>query len=162
MAWGKRDGGDGCLGRLALVLALLALALAWMAYKRTGGSLDTLLKSPWGDIGGVISPGEEEKAAGDEDRGFDLIAEARARLEKHRGEVEAVRNLEEVRADVEEIREDLRRTYEGASASTRERWTQVDRDLERLERQVRNGSQQAAETLDATVERLKRWRGDER
>ena len=162
MAWGKRSGeGGGCLGKLALVLALLALALAWMAYKRTGGSLDTLLQSPWGDVRGALGPGEEE-AAGDEDRGFDLIAEARARLQGRRGEVAAERNLEEVRADIEKTREDLRRTYEGASASTRERWRQVDQDLERLETQVRQGSRQAVETLDSAVERLKRWRGEER
>jgi hypothetical protein len=161
MAWGKRSSdGGGCLGKLALVLALLALALAWMAYKRTGGSLDTLLKSPWGDVRGALGPGEE--ASESEDRGFDLIAEARARLQARRGEVAAERNLKEVGADVEKIREDLRRTYEGASASTRERWRQVDGDLERLGAQVRQGSRQAVETLDSTVERLKRWRGDER
>lgn len=161
MAWGKRSDGGGCLGKLALVLALLALALAWMAYRRTGGNLDTLLKQPWEEARGSLGV-EEERAARDEDEGIDLIAEARARLLERRGEVAGERNLKQVGADIQKIREDLRQTYEGASASTRERWRQVDGDLERLEAQVRQGSRQAVQTLDSTVERLKRWGGDER
>ena len=161
MAWGKRNEGGGCLGKLALVLALLALALAWSAYRRTGGNLDTLLTHPWEAARGALGTGEEGTAR-DDDHGFDLIAEARARLLEHRGEVAAERNLEQVGSDVGKIRDDLRRTYEGASASTRERWRQVDGDLERLEAQVRQGSRQAVQTLDSTVARLKRWRGEER
>jgi hypothetical protein len=46
MAWGrKREGGGGCVGLLALLLAVLALLVAWAAYKRTGGEIGNVLKT---------------------------------------------------------------------------------------------------------------------
>lgn len=167
MAWGKRSGGDGCMGRLALVLAVLALILAWMAYRRTGGDLDTLLQAPWkagrealGREAGVPAGADGEAGeAGWRER----LAEARARLLENRGEVEAERNLEQVRQDIESIRRDLRSTFAGASEVTQttlERWRQVDADLERLQSQVRDGSNQAVETLDSVADRLRSWGQD--
>ncbi len=46
MAWGRKreSGGGGCVGVLALLLAILALLVAWAAYKRTGGELGNVLK----------------------------------------------------------------------------------------------------------------------
>ena len=38
MAWGrKREGGGGCVSLLALLLALVALVVAWAAYRPAGG-----------------------------------------------------------------------------------------------------------------------------
>jgi conjugal transfer/entry exclusion protein len=73
--------------------------------------------------------------------------------------VAAERNLDQVRKDIESIRRDLRASFDGASEVTQatlERWRQVDADLERLQTQVRDGSNQAVETLDSVADRLRR------
>lgn len=168
MAWGKRSGGDGCMGRLALVLAVLALILAWMAYRRTGGDLETLLRAPWeagrATIEGRSGDGSEAPAAESGEAGWRArLAEARAKLLENRGEVEAERNLDQVRKDIENIRRDLRTSFDGASEVTQatlERWRQVDAELERLQTQVRDGSNQAVDTLDSVADRLRSWGQD--
>ncbi|HEX2223466.1 MAG TPA: hypothetical protein VHN15_04585 [Thermoanaerobaculia bacterium] len=139
------------MGRLALVVALVALALAWLAYLRTGGSLETLVNQPW-----RAGSTEAEAPAGWRAR----LAEARERLLENRGEVQAERNLDQVREDIESIRRDLRASFDGASETTLERWRQVDAELEQLQRQVRDGSNQAVQTLDSVADRLRSWTQD--
>ena len=40
MAWGrKRSEGGGCMARLALLVAIVALVFSWAAYRRSGGDL---------------------------------------------------------------------------------------------------------------------------
>ncbi|HEV2845500.1 MAG TPA: hypothetical protein VG477_11685, partial [Thermoanaerobaculia bacterium] len=76
MAWGKKKSGGNGVAWLALLLAVLALMLAWGAYKRTGGELRDL----WGDV------------TLDTSKGIDL-SEVQARLQRSRAEVQGQRNL---------------------------------------------------------------------
>lgn len=149
------------MGRLALVVALVALAVAWMAYLRTGGSLETLVNQPWraGGAGAEAPAGTTADASGN--TGWrDRLNAAREKLLENRGKVQAERNLEQVREDIESIRRDLRASFDGASETTLERWRQVDAELERLQRQVRDGSNQAVQTLDSVADRLRSWTQD--
>lgn len=139
MAWGKKKSGGNGVAWLALLLALAALLLAWGAYKRTGGELRDLLSD--------VTPAGAPK-------GIDL-SEVRARLQRHRPEVEGQRNLQRVRDDVAEIRANLERTYRDAGAGAREKWRDLDADLERLEGQLKDGSSKAVDSLDSALAKLR-------
>ncbi len=142
----------GGAGRLALLLAIVALLVAWAAYRREGGELKTL----WGDL--TRGTGERAQAAADAG-GEDFRAwlkRAQERLQSRRGDVEKERNLQEVRQDVADIRENLQRTYQDASAESKERWKSMDSNLERLQTELEEKSSKMLEELDATLEKMKR------
>ena len=141
MAWGRSCGGGGCASWLALVVSLAALFLSWSAYRRTGGTFD------------LVTQGVR-----DLDRGSDwrsALDKARERLQQHRPEVQDDRNLEQVRQDVEKIRESLARAFNNAGEA-KEKWRDLDANLERLEAQLREGGSKALATLDETVEKMKK------
>jgi hypothetical protein len=155
MADGKRSGGG--VARLALILAILALAVAWAAYRRQGGEVKTL----WRDLTGAA--GDRVRiTAGSE--GQDLrswLARARDQLERSRPEVEGERDLRQVREEVAEVRRNLRNAYRNAGAEAKTRWRSLDADLERLEAQLRKGGTKALETLDSALEKIKEETGRE-
>src|SRR6185295_121489 len=144
--------GGGGAAKLALLVAILALAVAWAAYRREGGELRTI----WSDL--TRSTSERAQVAADSD-GEDFRAwlkRAQERLQSRRGDVEKERNLQEVRKDVTEIRENLQRRYRDASAESKERWRSMDSDLARLQTEVEEKSSKMLEELDATLEKMKR------
>jgi DNA anti-recombination protein RmuC len=146
----ERSGGG--VARLALLLAILALAVAWAAYRREGGELRTL----WGDL--TRGTGERARTAADSD-GEDFRAwlkRAQARLQHRRSDVEKERNLQEVQRDVGELRENLQRKYRDASAGSKERWKSMDSNLERLQAELEEKSSKMLEELDATLAKMKR------
>src|SRR3954464_6912880 len=148
MAWGRKREGGGCVGWLALMLAVLALVVAWAAYKRTGGEVGTVLKDA-----GVESRGA---AGADSDltEWREDLAQARDRLLGRRAEVAGDRNLEQVRRDVEQVRTSLEQAYHKAGAA-KEQWKDVDADLQRLEAQLKEGGAKALATLDQTLAKLR-------
>ena len=133
MAWGKNSGGGGGIAWLALLISLAALFLSWKAYERTGGSLK--------DLDARVSVGEPEPADWREE-----LDRARERLTQ--GDLEP--------EEVARMRESLSRSFRDASADARRGWRELDSDLERLQRQLREGSSRAKETLDSAVEKMKR------
>ena len=152
MAWGaKRNGGGGCgTAGLALIIALLALWIAWSAYRRTGGSLDTLVANPLGAATVSAPPAEAEG-------GSDWRAElerARERLLNRRDEVQEDRDVEAVQRDIADIRAKLKRAWHGAGEA-QQKWKELDADLDRLQGQVRDGGRKARETLDDIVRKMK-------
>jgi chromosome segregation ATPase len=148
MAWGRKREGGGCVGWLALLLAGVALLVAWAAYKRTGGEIGTVLKDA-----GVQSRGaagaDSDLAEWQED-----LAQARDRLLGRRAEVAGDRNLEQVRRDVEQVRASLEQAYQKAGAA-KEQWKDLDADLERLEQQLKDGGSKALATLDQALAKLR-------
>jgi hypothetical protein len=87
MAWGRQKGNGGGVAWLALILALLALYVAWSAYRRTGGDLDQLAPLRSAE---TRAPAEDpvEGPAGD---WRDDLARARDRLLARRSDVEEER-----------------------------------------------------------------------
>lgn len=149
MAWGrKREGGGGCVGLLALLLAVLALLVAWAAYKRTGGEIGNVLKDA-----GVQSRGA---AGADSDlmEWREDLTQARDRLLGRRADVAGDRNLDQVRQDVEQVRTSLEQAYRKAGAA-KEQWKDLDADLQRLEGQLKEGGSKAVAALDRTVAKLR-------
>jgi chromosome segregation ATPase len=148
MAWGGKREGGGCVGWLALLLAGVALLVAWAAYKRTGGEIGTVLKDA-----GVQSRGaagaDSDLAEWQED-----LAQARDRLLGRRAEVAGERNLEQVRRDVEQVRASLEQAYHKAGAA-KEQWKDLDSDLQRLEGQLKAGGSKALDTLDQALAKLR-------
>jgi hypothetical protein len=107
MTWGQKKSGGGA-GRLALILSILALVLAWAAFRRTGGELGTL----WNDV--TRGAGDRVRIVADGSDAVERQAElarAQTRLLGRRAEVAGERNLEQVRREVAEIRGDLERSY---------------------------------------------------
>ncbi len=155
MAEAKRSGGAS---RLALILAILALAVAWAAYRREGGELKTL----WQDLTRGAG-GERVRVTGgsaDEDLRT-WLRNAQAKLERRRGEVAGERNLDDVRRDVAEIREKLESAYREGGSGARERWRELDGDLERLQGQLKEGGSKALAALDSALAKIRREAGEE-
>lgn len=148
------------MARLALLVAVVALVLAWAAYRRAGGEL----KDVWSDaarnsglhLGGLAADGTSGIG-----RQADLAA-AQTRLLDHRAEVAGDRNLEQVRRDVAEIRASLERAYDHAGGGARERWKGLDGELDRLEIQLKEGGSKALSTLDSALEKIRREAGEEK
>ncbi|MFY9823529.1 MAG: hypothetical protein WAM82_19260 [Thermoanaerobaculia bacterium] len=148
MAWGRKREGGGCVGWLALLLAGLALLVAWAAYKRTGGELGTVLKDAGIQDRGAAGA-DSDLAEWRED-----LAQARDRLLGRRAEVAGDHNLEQVRRDVEQVRASLEQAYHKAGAA-KEQWKDLDADLERLEGQLKDRGSKALATLDQTISKLR-------
>ena len=159
MAWGQKKSGGGA-GRLALILSILALLVAWAAYRRAGGEIGTL----WGDLTGLKGGGVRVSL----DKGSDAVerqselAQAQTRLLARRAEVAGERNLEQVRQEVTEIRASLERSYRNASAGAKEHWEDLDADLERLQGQLRQGGSKALDTLDSALAKIRDEAGEEK
>ena len=148
MAWGSKKGGGGGPAWLALLVALAALWIAWSAYRRTGGSFDTLVANP------LEAPKAELPAEAEEGDWRVALDRARERLLNRRDEVQEDRDLEAVQRDIAEIRATLERAWQGAGEA-KQKWQDIDAELERLQRQVRDGSAKAKETLDGLVQKMK-------
>jgi chromosome segregation ATPase len=148
MAWGSKKSGGGGPAWLALLVALVALWIAWSAYRRTGGSFDTLVANPL-EASRAELPAEAEE--GDWRAALDR---ARERLLSRRDEVEQDRDLDAVQRDIAEIRATLERAWRGAGEA-KEKWQDLDAELERLQGQVRERSEKAQATLDGLVQKMK-------
>lgn len=155
MAEPRRSGGG--VARLALLVAIVALAVAWAAYRRQGGELRTL----WSDLTRGASERVRATAdAGDEDLRT-WLERAQERLERRRTEVAGERNLEQVREDVADLRARLERASRDSGEVAKKRWRNLDADLERLEGQLKEGGSKALATLDAALEKIRREAGAE-
>ena len=146
MAWGRQKASGCGVAWLALVVALLALYVAWSAYRRTGGDLGQLVQ---------FERGEAEVPTAETADWRDSLEQARKRLLAWRPEVEDDGDVEAVRRDVAEIRANLERAYRGAGAEAREKWRTLDAELKRLEDQLREGSSRAKETLDSLLDKMR-------
>jgi hypothetical protein len=152
---GQRDGGGA--GRLALILAIVALLVAVAAYRREGGELKTLWRDLTGGAGGRVRI--TEGADGD----FSTwLAHAKERLERRRPEVAGGHNLEQAHDDVADLRAKLARAYRNSGAAAKEQGKSVDADLERLEAQLKEKSDKALAELDATLAKIKEEMGKEK
>lgn len=148
MAWGAKKGGGGGPAWLALIVALAALWIAWSAYKRTGGTLDTLVTLPAPEW----KAGPPEAGRGDW-RG--ALERARERLLDRRDDVGQDRNREQVQREIADIRATLERTYHDAGEGASDTWRDLDAQLERLGDQVREGSETAKGTMEDLLAKMK-------
>ena len=148
MAWGAKKRGGGGPAWLALIVALAALWIAWSAYRRTGGTFDTLFTLP---------VPERSVGAGDADSGDwrGALERARERLLDRRDDVGQNRNQEQVQREVAEIRATLERAYRNAGEGASDTWRDLDAQLGRLEDQVREGSAKAKGTMEDLLAKMK-------
>lgn len=149
MAWGSKKNGGGGPAWLALLVGLVALWLAGSAYRRTGGTLDTLVANPLAGGSVPALPAEAEEGGWRA-----ALDRARERLLSRRDEVREDRDLDAVQRDIAEIRVSLERAWRGAGEA-QEKWQDLDAELDRLQAQLSDKSSQAKETLDGLVQRMK-------
>ena len=132
-----RSGGGG-VAFLALIVSLVALFFSWKAYERSGGRIEDLKP-----LSTEVSVGDESppdwRAALDEAR--ETLDEARENLGGD---------------DVARVRERLARSFRHAGEGAKRGWRDLDSDLERLQGQLEKGSSRAKETLDETLDKMKR------
>jgi hypothetical protein len=130
--------GGGGVGWLALIVSLVALFFSWKAYERSGGRIEDLKV-----LGTEVSVGDESppdwRSALDEAR--ETLDEARENLGGD---------------DVARVRERLARSFRHAGEGAKRGWRDLDSDLERLQGQLEKGSSRAKETLDETLDKMKR------
>jgi hypothetical protein len=156
----RGSAGAGCIAWLALLLAAVALAVAWLAFQRTGGRLQDLQH-----VGGEAVAGAAERPlarardalglGGLEAERRTALAEAEARLAARRAELQANLGYAAARHEVESVRRDLARTFDNAGTAARLRWQELDGDLARLDQQLRERSSHAVATLDEVISRLR-------
>ena len=131
-----RNGGGGGVAWLALIVSLVALFFSWKAYERSGGRVGDILDTQ-------VSVGDESppdwRAALDEAR--ETLDDARENLGGD---------------DVARVRERLARSFRHAGEGAKRGWQDLDSDLERLQGQLEKGSSRARETLDETLDKMKR------
>jgi hypothetical protein len=135
----RSEGGGGGVAWLALIVSLVALFFSWKAYERSGGRVKDVL--------------DTEVTVGDESP-----PDWRAALE------EAQETLDDARENlggddvvrVREIREKLARSFRDTGEGAKRRWRELDSDLERLQGQLEKGSSRARETLDETLDKMRR------
>lgn len=134
---------NSTLGWIAVVLSVLALFLAWSAYNRTGTDVRTQ----------VMRTGEQAYDASRE--GLDSL-QAQVRLQELRADLASGVELENAEETVATVRQDLARAYQNSTEVTQEQWQEVQRDLDQLEDQLRNGSADALQTVEGLIERTQR------
>jgi hypothetical protein len=123
---------------LALIVSLVALFFSWKAYERSGGRLDDIkVLNTEVEVGDESPP--DWRAA---------LAEARETLDDARESLGG--------DDVARVREKLARSFEHAGEGARRGWRDLDSDLERLQGQLEKGGSRAKETLDETLDKMKR------
>jgi hypothetical protein len=155
MAWGNKKSGGNGMSCLALLVAVLALLVAWAAYKRTGGEMRTVLRDAGVQadrgLGGPVRDADTDWRAG--------LEHARERLLGRRSEVAGEdRNLARVQrnvAEIAEIRTNLERAYRNAGNGAKEQWRDLDANLERLQGQLKEGSSKALTTLDEVLSKIR-------
>jgi hypothetical protein len=145
---------------LALLLAVLALALAAAAYRRTGGQVDDWLHRSGDQLQDVLERplGRGGDEPGDSGAGNELrraVERAVDRLKAERQAVAAERDPGGVRREVEKVRTDLERAFSGAGGGARSRWQDLDSELGRLDQDLRSGSTRALGTLDRLLDNLR-------
>ncbi|MES1245879.1 MAG: hypothetical protein ABUT39_30005 [Acidobacteriota bacterium] len=130
-----RSGGGG-LAFLALIVSLVALFFSWKAYERSGGRIGDVLDTEV-EVGDESPP--DWRAA---------LDEARETLDKARENLEG--------DDVARVREKLARSFRNAGEGAKRGWRELDSDLERLQGQLEKGGSRAKETLDETLDKMRR------
>jgi hypothetical protein len=149
------------MGRLALLVAIVALVLSWAAYRRAGGELKDVVSDVTRGAASFHLGSLEDGGPAGVDRQADL-AQAEGRLLQHRAEVAGDQNLAKVERDVAEVRRNLERSYQNASEVARGRWRGLDSELNRLEAQLRQGGSKALASLDAAVSKIRDAAGEEK
>lgn len=144
-----KSGGGGGVAWLALIVSLVALFFSWKAWERSGGRIEDLKVLDTEVSVGDESPPDWRSA----------LDEAKEKLGAARDEIDSQGDLDKVKEDVARVRENLARSFRRAGDvgdSARRRWQDLDSDLERLEEQLEKGGSRAKETLDETLDKMKR------
>ncbi len=143
---GERRSGGG-VAWLALLISLAALFFSWKAYDRSGGRIGEDLENlnPRVSVGRETPPDWQAEI----DRARDRLAEARESLDDQGAD------LDKVRDDVARLRENLSESFRDAGDEARSRWKDLDKDLEGVQGELKEGGSRAKESLDRALDKLR-------
>jgi L-lactate utilization protein LutB len=65
--------------------------------------------------------------------------------------------MQEAAVVVSEIRDNLRQAFSEAAVMQREKWKTIDQTVEKLETQIKEKKEEAAETLSELIDDLEDW-----
>jgi translation initiation factor IF-2 len=126
------------LAVLALIIAIPALIIAWLAYNRSGQDLET-----------EISAQAQESV--EYTRQQIALLEARARILYIRTQLLTEENLDEAEQELAQVRSDLNEEFANARTEVKQQWQQIDTQLEDVEANLRTGT---AESIEAVRQAL--------
>ncbi|EKE11038.1 MAG: hypothetical protein ACD_15C00151G0016 [uncultured bacterium] len=134
---------SGIVAWIALLLALIAIFLAIAAFNRSGSDLDKILTQKTEEY-----KNEAEKIA--------IKTEARAELIALRGKIEGAQAGEGVVNQVANTRRNIQESYRNTSADLKQEASEIDRELELVERDVRTNTAQGLQKLENLIDRVGR------
>jgi len=142
------------------IISIAALALAWVAYNRSGENLTTNLQQEADELALETEQAANEfgsAVAATTNNALNSIdetlarTEARAEILATQAELEAEENYESALASVQSVRADLRQTYNQAEGQAVARFEELDRELDQLEQSIRSESADALEVMAGLV-----------
>ncbi|PIR60995.1 MAG: hypothetical protein COU68_01770 [Candidatus Pacebacteria bacterium CG10_big_fil_rev_8_21_14_0_10_45_6] len=126
---------------VAVVLSVIALALAWSAYNRSGVDLEQQLGEQYQTF--------EERAV------YQMqVLEAKAKIATLRARIVAGATYEEVEEDMAELNVEIEQAYVNAKFETQQKWTEMNQELQDLETALRDNTADAINALDRVLERF--------
>ena len=128
---------------VALIIAVVALGIGWMAYNRPQAE--------------PVMPQIEEQINNTQKQTSQWLSdlEARMRLMALRAEITAEESYQAASEEVSQIREDLAARYENASEEAQDRWEEIDNQLGQLVNNLEEESQDAVQSLEDVIQNLR-------
>lgn len=123
---------------IALIVAIIALVLGWMAFNRSGQ-----------DVVPAVQEGAQE--AQEDAALLAARTEARAELLALQTQIAAEEGYDEAAQQAAEIEADLETAYVNARLEASAEWQELQADFENLERELRDESADAAETVAGLI-----------
>lgn len=132
------------------IIAIVALIVSLLAFNRTA-RIDK--QSNLVNLQKEVQTIREEQ----------VIEQAQDRLTEIREQINNTGNFDDAQKGVAQVRRDVRQSFTNATEATKETWNDLDKELEQIEQQLRDGSADALNSLDNFITKLKNEiRTDER
>jgi DNA anti-recombination protein RmuC len=128
---------------IGLVIAIIALVIAWTAYNRSGADLEAEVQR---NIDQAVTEMNLRLAR------FEAAAEL-ATLEARQ---DLRQNYAQLEQEIAQTRQDLRVAYQNAQREASQEWQEIERDFMEVERNVREGTANALDSLRALIANLRR------
>lgn len=133
---------SGNVAWLALLVAVVALGFAVVAFNRSGRDVATVIREQTQDTAEDIQLGAAR-------------IQAETRLASLRARIAAGESREEVGEEAQDVRADLEAAYANASVEAQQQWQEIEPRFEQLEAQLRDESADALAAFDRLLDRLR-------
>lgn len=127
----------------AIGIAILALVISIVTFKKTDNKIQNFAA-------------DETQNIVDESRLVQVQLNTASRLHQLKQEVVENQTYDEVADDISQLRMEFAAEYRNATLDAQEEWSEIDADLESLERKLREHSEDSLSTFDSLISRLEK------